>query len=71
LILALVKCFLGLRVISTKAVDKASNKKAGAAELSSKSSESDGKLYYISSLSLLCLLECLLSDKLGGEKSSD
>jgi hypothetical protein len=64
-----VKCFLGLRVISTKAVNKASNKRAGTAELSSKSSESNGKLYHVSSLFLVYLLEYLLFDELEGEKS--
>jgi hypothetical protein len=64
-----VECSLGPRVVSTKAVDEA-NGRAGAAELSSELSESDGKLYHVSSLSLVCLSEWS-SNELGGEESSD
>jgi hypothetical protein len=64
-----VECSLGPRVVSTKAVDEA-NGRAGAAELSSESSESDGKLYYVSSSSLVYLSEWS-SDESGGEESSN
>jgi hypothetical protein len=66
-----VECSLGPRVVSTKAVDEASNGRAGAVKSLSESSESDGKLYYASSLSLVCSLEHSLSDESGGEESSD
>jgi hypothetical protein len=46
------------------------NERASIAELSSELSESDGKLYHVSSSSLVCSSEWL-SDKSGGEKSSD
>jgi hypothetical protein len=58
---------LGPRVASIKAVNKAGNGRAGLAELLSESSESNSKLYYISSLSSVYSL----SDELGGEESSD
>jgi hypothetical protein len=58
---------LGPRVASTKAVDKAGNERAGSAKLSSELSESDGKLYYISSSSSVYSL----SDESGREESSD
>jgi hypothetical protein len=67
LILALVECSLGPRVASIKAVDEAGNGRAGLAESSSESSESDGKLYYAFSSSSVCSS----SDELGGEESSD
>jgi hypothetical protein len=66
-----VECSLGLRVASTKAVDKAGNRKASSAELLSESSESDGKLYHASSLSSVCSLERSLSEESGGEESSN
>ena len=51
----------------TKAVDEASNGRAGVAESSSESSKSDGKLYHgSSSFSVFSL-----SEELGGEESSD
>ena len=43
----------------------------GARELSSLSSELEGKLYHASSLSLLCSSEYSLSDESGGEESSN
>jgi hypothetical protein len=47
--------------------------KSGGLKLSSlfSSSESVGKLYHVSSSSLVCLLECSLLDKLGNNKSSN
>ena len=62
---------MGPRVASTKAVDEAGNGRAGSAELSSESSESDGKLYHASSSSSVCSSERSLSDESGGEESSD
>jgi hypothetical protein len=62
-----VEYSLGPRVVITKAVDEASNRRASIAKLSSKSSESDGKLYHRSSLSLVFSS----SEELGGEESSD
>jgi hypothetical protein len=60
-----VECSLGPRVVSTKVVDVDEvDGRAGVAESSSESSESDGILYHISSLSSS-------SDELGGEESSD
>ena len=50
-----------------KAVDGASNGRAGIAESSSESSKSNGKLYYGSSSSLVSSL----SEELGGEESSN
>jgi hypothetical protein len=58
---------LGPRVASIKAVNKAGNRRAGLAKSLSESSESDGKLYHVSSLSSVYLS----SDELGGEESSD
>ena len=55
---------------STKAVDEGTGR-AGSAKLSSESSESDGKLYYISSLSSVYSLEYSLSEESGREESSD
>ena len=51
----------------TKVVDKTSNGRASVAKSSSKSSESDSKLYHGSSLSLVFSL----SEELGGEESSN
>jgi hypothetical protein len=62
-----VEYSLGPRVVITKAVDGASNGRAGAAESSSELSESDGKLYHGSSLSSVFSS----SEELGGEESSD
>jgi hypothetical protein len=62
-----VECSLGPRVVITKAVDEASNRRAGLTESSSESSESDGILYHVSSSSLVCSL----SEESGGEESSD
>jgi hypothetical protein len=62
-----VEYSLGPRVVITKAVNEASNRRASTAELSSESSKSDGKLYYRSSSSLVFSL----SEELGGEESSD
>jgi hypothetical protein len=62
---------LGPRVARTKAVNEAGNRRAGSAKSSSKSSESDGKLYHVSSLSSVCLSEHSLSNESGGEESSD
>jgi len=67
LILVLVECSLGLRGVIIKVVDEASNRRASIAKLSSESSESNGKLYYRSSLSLVFSL----SEELGGEESSN
>jgi hypothetical protein len=53
--------------VITKVVDKASNRRASIAELLSESSESDSKLYYRSSLSLVFSL----SEELGREESSN
>jgi hypothetical protein len=61
---------LGPRVASIKTVNEAGNRRTGLAELLSESSESDGKLYYASSLSLVYLLEWS-SDESGGDESSD
>jgi len=58
---------LGPRVASTKAVNEAGIGRAGVAELSSESSESDGKLYYAFSSSSVYSS----SDESGGEESSD
>jgi hypothetical protein len=69
--LVLVEYSLGLRVVSTKVVNEAGNRRACIAKSSSKSSESNSILYYISSLSLVNLLERSLSDELGGEESSN
>ena len=66
-----MECSLGPRVISTKAVNKAGNRRASITKLSSKSSESNSILYHISSLSLVNSLEHLLSNELGGEESSN
>ena len=64
----LVECSLGPRVVRVKAVDdEASNRKASIAESSSELSESDRKLYYTSSSSLVYSL----SEESGGEESSD
>jgi hypothetical protein len=72
LILVLVEYSLGLRVVRIKVVnDEASNRGASVAELLSKSSESNSKLYHISSLSLVYLLEYSLSKESGGEESSN
>jgi len=62
-----VECSLGLRGVITKVVNEASNGRAGVAELSSESSESDGKLYHRSSSSSVFSS----SEELGGEESSD
>jgi hypothetical protein len=62
-----VKYFLGLKVVITKAVNKASNKKAGLTELLFESSEFNGILYHVFSLSLVYLL----SKESEEEKSSD
>jgi hypothetical protein len=69
--LVLVECSLGPRVVSTKAVNEAGNRRAYIAESSSKSSESNSILYYTSSLSLVNLLEHSLSNESGGEESSN
>jgi hypothetical protein len=53
--------------VITKVVDEASNGRAGLTESSSESSESNGILYHVSSLSLVYSL----SEELGGEESSD
>jgi hypothetical protein len=67
-----VECSLGPRVVRIKAVDdEASNRRASVTESSSESSESDGILYHVSSLSSVCSLECSLSEESGGEESSD
>jgi hypothetical protein len=62
-----VECSLGLRVVITKAVNEASNRRASVAKSSSESSESNSKLYYRSSSSLVFSL----SEELGGEESSN
>jgi hypothetical protein len=67
LILVLVKCSLGPRVASIKAVNEAGNKRAGLAKLLSELSESNSKLYYVFFLSSIYSL----SNELGGEKSSN
>ena len=69
--LVLVECSLGPRVVSTKVVNEAGNRRASIAKLSSKSPESNNTLYHVSSLSLVNSLEYLLSNKLGGEESSN
>ena len=69
--LVLVECYLGPRVISTKAVNEAGNRRASITKLSSKSSESNSILYHISSSSLVNSLERSLSDESGGEESSN
>jgi hypothetical protein len=69
--LVLVECSLGLRVVSIKVVNEASNRRAYIAKSLSKSSESNSTLYHISSLSLVNLLERLLSNELGREESSN
>ena len=69
-----MECSLGLIVEITRAVDKAGRggrTKASAVESLSRLSELEGKLYHILSLSLVYLSEYLLSDKSGGEESSD
>jgi hypothetical protein len=71
LILAPAECSLGPRVVIIKAVDEASNRRAGVVELLSESSESNGKLYHVSSSSLECSSECSSSEESGGEESSD
>ena len=62
-----MECSLGLRVVITKAVDEASNRRASLAKLLSKSSESNSILYHASSLSLVYSL----SKELRGEESSN
>jgi hypothetical protein len=62
-----VEYSLSLRVVTTKAVDEASNRRASIAELSSESSESNSKLYHVSSSSLVESL----SEESGGEESSN
>jgi hypothetical protein len=62
-----VEYSLSPRVVIIKAVNRASNRRAGIAELLSESSESNGKLYYGSSLSLVFSL----SEELEGEESSN
>jgi hypothetical protein len=62
-----VECSLGPRVVTIKVVDEASNRRASIAELSSKSSESNSKLYHVSSSSLVESL----SEESGGEESSN
>jgi hypothetical protein len=67
-----VEYSLGLRVVRIKVVnDEASNRGPSVAELLSKSSEFNSKLYHISSLSLVYLLEYSLSKESGGEESSN
>ena len=58
---------LGSRLVIIKVVNEASNRRASVAELSSESSKSNSKLYYISSLSLVFSS----SEELGGEESSN
>jgi hypothetical protein len=53
--------------VITKAVDEASNRRANSIELSSKSSESNGILYHVSSSSSICLS----SEESRGEESSN
>jgi hypothetical protein len=69
--LVLVEYALGLRVVSIKVVNKEGNRRAYIAKSSSKSSKSNSILYYISSLSLVNLLERSLSNELGREESSN
>jgi hypothetical protein len=72
LILALVECSLGPIIKITRVVDKADKggrTRAGIIESSSKSSKSEGKLYHLSSLSLVYLLEYLSSNESKGEES--
>ena len=72
MILVLVEYSLGLRVVRIKLVDdEASNGRASIAESSSKSSESDGILYHVSSSPLVYLLEYSSSKESGGEESSN
>jgi hypothetical protein len=60
---------LSLKIASIKAANEAGNRRASLAKLLSKSSESDGKLYYISSL--FSALVYLLSNESRGEESSN
>ena len=71
--LVLVECSLGSRVVSIKQLTKRviEGLTRYIAKSSSKSSESDGTLYHISSLSLVNLSERSLSDESGGEESSN
>jgi hypothetical protein len=60
---------LGPRVTSTKLVNEADIGRASIAELLSESSESDGKLYHVFSLSSASAYS--LSNESRGEESSD
>jgi hypothetical protein len=62
-----VEYSLGPRVVITKAVNEASNRRAGIAKLSSESSKSNSKLCHRSSSSSVFSS----SEELGGEESSD
>ena len=60
-------------ISSVKGTGHMGSTKSGGLKLLSLSLSSElvGKLYHVLSLSLVCLLECLLLDELGGNKSSD
>jgi predicted DNA-binding ribbon-helix-helix protein len=61
---------LGPRVVSTKAVNKAGNRRTSLVKLLSELSESNSKLYHISSLSLVYLLEWLFNESEEEESSN-
>jgi hypothetical protein len=71
LILVLVKCSLGSRIASIKAVNKAGNGRANLAKSLSELFESNSKLYYVSSLSLVYLLKHSLSNESRGKEISN